>query len=148
MIEEEAVVAGVEAGGRVWVEKPRRSACGSCAQPCGTAGIAEWFGQTTARLAVLSPSDLELRVGDRVVVGITEEALVMGSLGAYLLPLLGLLVGAVLGKTLAVGLAGFPADAAAAVGGFAGLGGTIAFLRQARVLSRRELQPVVLRKIS
>jgi sigma-E factor negative regulatory protein RseC len=144
MIEEEAVVACIEAG-QVWVEKTRHSACGACAQPCATADVADYFGKTQVRLAVASP--LELRVGDRVVLGIREDAIVKGSFGVYLLPLFGLLAGSILGKAVGFPWLSITVDAAAALGGVIGLIAAIAFLKHTRMLSPSRLQPVVIRKV-
>jgi sigma-E factor negative regulatory protein RseC len=145
MIEEEAIVAEIEAGGRVWVEKARQSACGSCAQPCATASVADYFDKTRRRWAVASP--IELRPGDRVVLGLPEDALVKGALAVYLLPLLGLLAGSILGNALASSWSAATANAAAALGGGGGLAATIAFLQRSQALSRSVPQAVVLRKI-
>jgi sigma-E factor negative regulatory protein RseC len=145
MIEEEAVVARVEAG-QVWVEKTRKPACGSCARPCATAAVGDYLGQSTVRMAVLSTIDV--RTGDRVVVGVREDALVKGSLSVYLLPLLGLFAGSVLGKAVGGTLFSVATDIAAAGGGLFGLIGTMVFLKFTLGLSRNKLQPVVLRKLS
>jgi sigma-E factor negative regulatory protein RseC len=146
MIEEEAVVTQLEAG-QVWVEKTSGPSCGSsCAQPCATAAVADYLGKSRARIAVLSP--IEVRPGDRVVIGIEEDALIKGSLSVYLVPLIGLLVGAILGKAIGGSLFSIATDAAALIGGLLGLIGTLIFLRFALVLPRNKLQPVVLRKLS
>ncbi len=145
MIEEEALVTRVEAE-QVWVEKVRQSGCASCSTPCATAGVADYLGKAKASLAV--SSSLELHAGDRVVLGIEENAIVKGSLAIYLLPLFGLLAGAILGETL---VAAWPTavstDMAAASGGLIGLAATLAFLKHTRMLTRNAPQPVVLRKV-
>ncbi|MDX1655042.1 MAG: SoxR reducing system RseC family protein [Candidatus Competibacteraceae bacterium] len=99
MIEEQAQV--VEAGGGfAWVETQRQSACGSCnaRSVCGSAALARVLGQRRSRVRVLS--DLPLKPGDRVLIGLQEGALVRGSLVVYLLPLAALLLGAILGRAL------------------------------------------------
>jgi sigma-E factor negative regulatory protein RseC len=143
MIEEEAVVTRAEAG-RVWVEKARQSACGSCAQPCATASVAEYLDKPS--LSLVLDTVLDLRVGDRVVLGVGEDVIVKGSLAVYLLPLLGLLGGAILGKALGQALLPDAVDLSAALGGGVGLAAVFAFLKRARLLTRGALQPVVLRK--
>lgn len=145
MIEEEAVVACVESG-RIWVEKTRRSSCGSCTQSCASAVVGEFMGESKIRLAVVSPIDVQ--PGDRVLVGIREDALLKGSLILYLFPLAGLFAGAILGKSIGLHLSSMTTDIAAIIGGLFGLIGTLAFLKFTPRLSRSELQPVVLRKIS
>ena len=142
MIEEDAIVASVE-GDRVWVEKARKSACGSCEKSCASSMVADYIDQGTVRLAVTSL--VAVQPGDRVVVGIPENTIVLGSLGVYLLPLVGLLAGAMLGEF--IGLSFMVPDFAAVFGGLAGLAGTLALLRSTSVLSRNAPQAVVLRKL-
>ena len=100
MIEEQAVVVA-RAGDRMTVEVQRRSACGNCAQGkgCGTAVLSDLFGGR--RPVQLSLEALpEVAVGDRVVVAIDENSLQVLALWLYLLPLFGLLGGAVVGNLL------------------------------------------------
>jgi sigma-E factor negative regulatory protein RseC len=144
MIEEQAVV--VEAGdGYAWVETQRRSACGACAASggCGTAVLAKAWGDRRSRVRAVST--LPLQSGDTVIVGLAEGALLRGSLLVYLLPLVLLLAGALLGQAAFAGAGEEPVVLASAVG--LGLG----FLA-ARVLSRRlrgdtRFQPVVIRRL-
>jgi sigma-E factor negative regulatory protein RseC len=145
MIEEEAVVAEVEAG-RVWVEKVRKSACGSCQQSCTSAVVGDFMGESTVRLPVISCIDVA--PGDRVLIGVREDALLKGSLAVYLLPLVGLFAGAILGKAMGSFFFSVTSDFAAIIGGLLGLIGTIAFLKFAMGISQDKLQPVVLRKLS
>ena len=102
MIEEPAVV--VEAGdGYAWVETQRRSACGACSASdgCGTAALAKAWGERRARVRAISA--LPLQPGDAVIVGLAEGALLRGSLLVYLLPLVLLLAGALLGQAAFAG---------------------------------------------
>ncbi len=138
MIEEEAYVAEVAAG-RVWIEKNRISACSGCAQSCPSSLAGGLFGGKRVRLEVLS--DLPLRPGDKVLVGISEDALARGSFWIYLLPLLALFVGAWLGKSIGA------SDLASGVGGLLGLVLCFAGLKFSRLFERESFQPVILRKI-
>jgi len=138
MIEEEAYVAEI-ADGQVWIEKSRGSACAGCAEACPSAMAGGLFGDKRLRLQVAS--DLALRPGDKVLVGVAEEALLGGSLRIYLLPLLGLFAGALLGKSIA------GSDLASALGGLLGLGLCLAGLKAFRLFDQEACQPVVLRKI-
>jgi sigma-E factor negative regulatory protein RseC len=143
VIEERAVVA--EAGdGYAWVEIEGRSACGAChaGDGCGTAALAKvWSGR---RVRIRAVAGLPLRPGDEVIVGLADGVLLRGALLAYLLPVLLLLGGALLGDAAFAGAGEEPVVLAGALG--LGLG----FLA-ARVLSRRfqddpRFQPVVLRR--
>jgi sigma-E factor negative regulatory protein RseC len=99
MIEESAHVVESE-GEYAWVETERRSSCGSCsAKGCGTGALSKILGRRSQRLKVLNPVDA--KPGDEVVLGIREQALLQGSLAVYIVPLLAMLAGGLLGKALA-----------------------------------------------
>jgi sigma-E factor negative regulatory protein RseC len=144
MIEEPAVV--VEVGdGYAWVETRRQSACGACAahDGCGTAALAKLWGERRTRVRAISA--LPLRPGDAVIVGLVEGALLRGALLVYLLPVVLLLAGALLGQAAFAGAGEEPVILAGAVGLALG------FLA-ARVVSRRlrgdaRFQPVVVRRL-
>lgn len=147
MLEETARVVRVE-GGEVWVETQRRSTCSNCTveKGCGTATLAKVLGQRRTLVRVLS--DLPLVVGDQVVIGIREQALVRGSLAVYAVPLLLLLAGAIIGELGAGQGLWASAEAASLLLGVAGL---VAGLLWLRYFSRRihhdaYYQPVVLRR--
>lgn len=148
MIEETARVVAAE-GEFVWVETQRQSTCGGCAarQGCGTATLAKVLGRRRTRVRALNRD--AARVGDRVVVGIDEQALVRGSLAVYAVPLLGLLAGGVLGALVQtrLQLAGEALTLVAGVAGLiAGLLWVKGFTRRIRGDSR--YQPVVLRRLA
>lgn len=138
MIVEEAYVAEV-AEGRVWIEKSQKPACSGCAQTCPSSQISGLFAERRVRLPV--SSDLPLRPGDKVLVGVEEDALAKASFWIYLLPLAGLFVGALLGKSL------LGSDLASALAGLSGLVLCHAGLKAARLFDREGYQPVILRKI-
>jgi len=102
MIEETAYVVAADPDG-VWVETQRQSACGQCAvrKGCGSAVLSKVLGRKRSRVQVANPNQARVRVGDEVVIGIDESALVRGSMAVYLLPLLSLFLFGVLGQTLA-----------------------------------------------
>lgn len=144
MIEERAVVAETGAG-YAWVEIQRRSACGSCqaSDGCGTATLAKAWGIRSMRTRALSK--LSLQPGDEVIVGLADGVLLRGALLAYLLPLVLLLAGAMLGQAAFAGAG----EELVALSGALGLG--LGFL-VVRVMSRRfredvRFQPVVLRRV-
>jgi sigma-E factor negative regulatory protein RseC len=138
MIEEEAYVADI-ADGQVWIEKSRGSACSGCAESCPSAVAGGLFGDKRVRMKLAC--DLPLRPGDKVLVGVDEAALAGASLRIYLLPLLGLFAGALLGQSVA------GSDLASALGGLLGLGFSLAGLRFFRLFGRNGCGPVILRKI-
>lgn len=98
MIEEQAVVIDRE-GDYIWVHTNRQSTCGHCSvsKGCGTQMLSKVLGNKTAYVRCFNSKDA--RIGDRVVIGITESALLSGSFLVYFLPLLGMiLAGALAGQ--------------------------------------------------
>lgn len=102
MIEQKATVVSRD-GRLVWVEAERQSTCGQCQarKGCGTGMLAKHVGQRFSRLAV--NTDLDLKVGQQVMVAIPEQALLSGACLMYLLPLLALFVGATLTRMIGGG---------------------------------------------
>ncbi|HFD79326.1 MAG TPA: Fis family transcriptional regulator [Gammaproteobacteria bacterium] len=149
MLEEEARVVQVE-NGEVWVETGRQSACASCgaSKGCGTAALSKALGQRRNRVRVLS--ELPLQVGDRVVIGIRERALVRGSLAVYAVPILMLLAGGLVGELGARQFLWDNSELASMVLGLAGLGGGLWWLKRftRRIRNDRDFQPVVLRRLA
>ena len=119
MLESEAIVVKVERGA-TYVAAQVPGGCGSedCAtQTCSTAVLTRLFSQTPKPLRAKNPIDAN--VGERVMVGLEEGAFLKSSLLAYVLPLLALVLGAVLGMQLSGGTE--QRDLYAALGGLAGL---------------------------
>lgn len=148
MIEETAQVVRVE-NDAVWVETLRRSTCSGCAAEngCGSAALSKVLGRRRTVIRVLS--DLPLRAGDRVVIGIAERALVRGSLAVYAVPLLLLLFGAVLGELGAVRGLWNDSELASLMAGLTGLAIGLLWLRRftRNIQNDHRYQPVVLRRL-
>lgn len=138
MIEEDAYVAEV-ADGKVWIERSRTSSCSGCAQACPSSLASDLLGEKQLRLSIRS--ELPLSPGDKIVIGIAEDALAKGSFLIYLLPLAGFFAGALLGKFLA------GSDLISALAGLFGLGLCFGGLKLVRLFEREGYQPVILRKI-
>jgi len=87
MIEETAIVIDVH-GQQVLLETQRKSACQTCAvkSGCGTSTLAKVVGKRSSQFAV--DKTFDVKVGDKVIVAINENALVQGSLLIYLFPLI------------------------------------------------------------
>lgn len=145
MIEEQAVVVDIGEG-YAWVETQRRSACSACAtsEGCSTAMLAKAWGDRTARVRAIAT--LPLQVGDQVIVGLAEGALLSGSLLVYLLPLALLLAGALLGQAAFAGAGDEPVMLSGAVG--LGLGFLVARNWSRRWQDDTRFQPVVLRRLA
>jgi sigma-E factor negative regulatory protein RseC len=149
MLEETAQVVAVQ-GCEVWVETERRSSCSACAvnKGCGSAALAKVLGQRRSRVRALS--HMPLSVGDRVVIGIREQAVVRGSLAVYAVPVAMLLLGAVIGELGARQFLWQNAEIASLVLGIAGLAGGLWWLSgfSRRIRYSADYQPVVLRRLA
>jgi len=117
MIEESGTVVAVH-GDSVWVQTIRQSACQSCSARagCGQRVLARMSGGRASQ--VLVANGLGARVGDQVVIGIAEQALMKASLLVYFMPLVFLVLAAVAadqwlgageGGSILAGLAGLAA---------------------------------------
>lgn len=149
MIEETATIIRVE-DDVVWVETRRKSTCGSCAarSGCGISVLDRLFASQRPCLRVLAGPGYQ--PGEEVVIGIREQALVRGSLAVYTVPLLGLMLGALVG-TLAAGQ-GLTASAelSSILLGVAGFIAGLWWVRRftGRIRSDKRYQPVVLHRIA
>lgn len=145
MIEENGIVISVD-GDLAEVETQRQGSCGSCSAngACGTSLVARYLGRKPLHLHARNRAGAA--PGDRVVVGVPEDGLVMASLAAYLVPVLGLMAGGMAGAGF------FPAvgEAASTIGGFAGLGLGLLWLgRYGRAHAQDpRYRAVVLRRVS
>lgn len=116
MIEERGRVLSVESGA-VWVETVRHSACSSCQARAGCGqSLMQRLGVGSRQGFIRALDDGHCRVGDEVLIGIPESAVLHGSALVYMLPLLALFVGALLAHGAGAGepaiiLAGFAAMA-------------------------------------
>ena len=100
MLREEGIVKAVN-GDRAEVQVQVQHACGSCSAKsgCGTSLVASLFPQRGH--SFIARNSVGARPGDRVVIGLDESDLQLASLMIYLLPLLGLIGGALSGIYLA-----------------------------------------------
>lgn len=143
MIEEQGRVVALEPGA-VWVETLRKSTCSSCSANAGCGqGLLDKLGVQGRRGHVRALCDLQLNVGDAVVIGVREELLVRGSLLVYLLPLLGLFAAAMLADWFALGE---PLVIVSALLGLFASGLGVRW-RSARTSDDPALQPVVVRAL-
>lgn len=149
MLEEEGVVLAVN-GDIAEVVTRKKSACGSCAarSGCGTSLVESLF---PGRLRSFpARNDVRAQEGDRVVIGLDESALQTASLLIYLVPLLGLIGGAILGSWLGSGVVGGHTEQFSAMGGIGGFFVSLGAVRRySDMLSRKQVfQARVLRVIS
>jgi sigma-E factor negative regulatory protein RseC len=95
MIEEYAIVTG-RVGDEATLEIERRTACGLCGKKrgCGNATWGKLLGHKSH--AFTAENMINANVGEYVVVGIEERAVLNSVFFLYVVPLLGLLIGAVM----------------------------------------------------
>ncbi len=148
MIEESGLVLSSD-GDFALVETQRSSSCGSCSAKgaCGTAALSKVLGSRRSAVRALNP--IGARAGEEVVIGLDESAMTRTSFIFYMLPLLGLIGGAITGQWLGGWLAGAAAAEPYAIGG--GIVGLLAGLFGVRRFARRvqrdpRHQPVILRR--
>jgi sigma-E factor negative regulatory protein RseC len=150
MIEETACVVSVEPGssGYVWIEPRRKSSCNICTrnEGCGSASLAELFSGKPVRVKALDT--IGSQVGEWVIVGIDERALVKGSFAVYAMPL----VVMILMATFASTIFSDPAfrEMCSIIFGLAGLGAGIAWSGYFahKVANDNHYQPVILRRVT
>ena len=140
----EGIAQVVEVDGKlVWLVPEQTGSCGGCASAsaCGSKGI----GTTASRLELRRfqlVNDYNLRIGERVVVGIRENALLKASITAYAIPLATLLSAGALAQW-AVG-----SDFITMMAMIAGLALGLVFARvgASRLLARGDLAPRFIRR--
>lgn len=131
MIENSARVVRVE-GDLAWVRAESPASCGACGgKGCGSSTLVRMVHPREPEYPVLNP--ICAQAGDTVVVGIEEGALLSAAVSGYLVPLLMLLAGALLG--------GVWGEAQAIAGSVVGLVAAALWLRRRRALPA----PVILR---
>ncbi len=147
MLEEYGTVIQLEEQ-YAWVETERNSSCSSCAarSGCGTGVLAKVLSRRQGRVRAIN--SIGAHTGDRVVLGLAEDALLQGSAAVYLVPLVSMLVAAGGGEWLAGTMELAVADAVSVVFGVLGLGIGLAWLRRfsRSVRDNTRYQPVLIRK--
>jgi sigma-E factor negative regulatory protein RseC len=99
MIEEYAVVTKCS-GTQATLEIERRTACGLCGQKrgCGNATWGKMLGHESHDFT--ADNQVNAKVGDSVVVGVEEQAVLSSALFLYVVPLAGLLIGTLIADYL------------------------------------------------
>jgi sigma-E factor negative regulatory protein RseC len=151
MIQEAGVVVAVS-NGTILVETRRRSTCDTCdvSGGCGSSTLQRVLGSRRSRVRALCT--FPVAVGDRVLVGLDETALVRGSLLLYGTPLAGLFTGALLAtlmQSLGAGPVGPVSDGPVILGAALGLGASLVLLRRLNrsMASDRRYQAVILQPL-
>ena len=152
MIEMQARVIATESGAAL-VEPISDASCSSCASSSATSGtgggcgadkIGQLFTLKAKQYRVIDP--IGSHVGDAVIIGIADGAVLRGSAAVYVLPLLLVFIGATLGAYLAPSQNQDIASIAGAAGGFI-LGALWLFRFSRQAGNDPQYQPVILRSI-
>jgi sigma-E factor negative regulatory protein RseC len=133
-----AKVVAVE-GAVAWLEPEQTTSCGGCAssQACG----ADVFGSRLHARRFPLDNLHELKVGDRVVIGVQESTLVKASMTAYAIPLVTMLGAGVVAHLMGLG------DGLTLLSTVVGLGVGLLLsrLRAKSMTAKGELTPIYLR---
>ncbi len=147
MIEEQAEVVEI-IGDQLVLQAQTQSACGSCSasKGCGTSVLSKVVGRKFTRFQ--AENNIDAAVGDTVIVGISEDALLRGPVVMYVIPILGMLFFALAADALLETPVDYR-DLAIAASGIMGLifGSLISKWYFQRQTSKQRFAPVVLRKI-
>ena len=101
MIEASGIVVELEAG-RAGIQPLEAPGCHGCSTGgCGTASLARYFRRRQRTLWV--GNGIGAKLGDSVIIGMEESSLMRMTWTVYALPLLGLLLGGIVGEELADG---------------------------------------------
>lgn len=126
-IQEEAVVRYIK-DGYAYLEATGSSSCGSCSSKgaCSSASLIPTSANSTLRIE----NNDNLKAGDNVMIEMSSERLLLGTLLVYILPLVSLFVMAIAGKY-------FGGEIASIVMG--GVGLLLGFLIAKRILAKKEV---------
>ena len=158
MIEEHGVVVAIDES-FVWVEANRESACGRCAagKGCGNAVFQKLFGNRRSVFPVKRSAanaeksvPVSVSVGDEVVIGVKENAVVKNSFVVYAIPVVTIICFAAIGETFSNDSVSISKDLASILGAITGLVISIVGLRGYNRLVANKLDdhPVLLRRIN
>lgn len=100
MIEEVARVASV-GDGTIQIVTQRQTSCGNCADQkvCSSSVLARLFSPHQIELTL--STHLDVKPGDRVIIGVPEAGFLTSTLMLYGLPILAMIIAAILGHWLA-----------------------------------------------
>lgn len=99
-LEVSGLIEKLDEAGFAYVRTVSETGCSSCGMSggCGTSVLANFFTGRAARNLIKVPNILDRKVGDRVELRLPGEQLLLQAFMAYMVPLIGLLLGAFLGE--------------------------------------------------
>ncbi|MBF0369606.1 MAG: SoxR reducing system RseC family protein [Magnetococcales bacterium] len=146
MLREEGRVVALD-GDFALVSSHRQSACGSCQAKSSCATLSGGLGQRENQIRAHNRAGAE--VGERVVLEVSEGLFLKASFLIYAMPVLGLVFGGALARSLALSM-GIVGDNAELVGALSGLATFVASFIWLRGYNRRlegddSIRPVITR---
>ena len=113
---------------------------------CGAGLFAKAFGFASPKLRVVATQGVA--VGDQVMIGIDERALVRGSFAAYMVPILFMLGFAILSESIITGWFAVESELPTLLSGITGLSVGLLWLRHytRRIRNDGRYQPVILQR--
>ena len=143
MIEEQAIVVEIN-GKKISVETDDPSNCGHCSAKsgCGTSLLGEFFSRNRKQLIV--ETEMSLAVGDKVILGLSSDALLQGSVIIYAIPLIMMLA-------LPVAMSYFYASESVSIfSGAIGLAAGLIYVKYFSIIANgsERFRPVVLRRVN
>lgn len=101
MLVQQAVISKIDEQG-IWVSATRQSACGNCQQQKSCQQSSDWLKSSAqSSLILVSASQLAVNIGDTVEIVMPEQQLWQGLIYLYVLPLVALSFGAIIGQCYA-----------------------------------------------
>ena len=142
MIEERAVILSLDnVSSKATLEIERKTACGLCGQTrgCGNSIWGKLFAHQST--AFKAQNRINAKVGDSVIVGINEQALLKSAMLLYIVPLVTLFIGAILMQQI------FETNGYAMLGALLGLVSGLLWVKGHTMYSSyfKLQQPVILR---
>lgn len=118
-LEVSGLVEKLDEAGFAYVRTVAETGCSSCglSGSCGTSTLANFFMGRSARNLIKVPNSLNREVGDKVELKLPGEQLLLQAFMAYMVPLIGLLIGAFLGESFT----SLPGETGVLLGAIAGL---------------------------
>ena len=146
MLEETGQVIAVD-GEFAMVSVVRESSCGSCSAKagCGVQVLSKVVGQKARAATFQVINSVNAKVGEQVVIAISDSTLIKGSVMVYIMPIVFMILFAIVAKAWATDVSA--SDTLAIIGGVAGFVTGLALVRFfGERMARRSSQPTTVRK--
>jgi sigma-E factor negative regulatory protein RseC len=145
MFEERGVVA-VIGDGECWVDVEESTACANCVQKCSVSDD-QGTGSPSRRVRAACPEGLAVALGDRVLLAVSERALLGSTVLMYIGPLLALFCGAAVGMLIQGSWPLMSRDGAAGAGAVLGFVGYLLSIKLFGTLEVIASEPIVVRRL-